>query len=97
MNKSELVASIATKSKLTKKDSEMVLNAFIEIVGTTLKKREKITLIGFGTFEARKRAARKGMNPQTKEELKIPAKTVPIFKPGSALKELVNTSKKKKN
>ena len=96
MNKSELVASIAEKSKLTKKDSETVLNAFIEIVGASLKKREKITLIGFGTFEARKRAARKGMNPQTKEELKIPAKTVPVFKPGSALKEIVNNSKKKK-
>lgn len=96
MNKSELVASIAEKSKLTKKDSEIVLNALIETIGSTLKKKEKITLIGFGTFEARKRAARKGMNPQTKEELKIPAKTVPVFRPGSALKELVNTSKKKK-
>lgn len=95
MNKAELVASIATKSKLTKKDSETVLNAFMDIVGATLKKKEKITLIGFGTFETRKRAARNGMNPQTKEVLKIPAKTVPVFKPGSALKDLVDKKKKK--
>jgi DNA-binding protein HU-beta len=96
MNKSELVGEIATKSKMTKRDSEIVLNAFIESVEETLKKGDKITLVGFGSFEVRKRAARQGMNPQTKEPIKIAAKKVPVFKPGKNLKELVNGKAAKK-
>jgi len=89
MTKSELVAMIASKSNLTKKDSESALNAFIESVTETMKKGDKISLVGFGTFETRKRAARTGVNPRTKETIKIPATTVPAFKAGKALKENV--------
>jgi len=91
MNKSELVAEIAKKSSLTKKDSEIALNALIEVIGDTLKKGDKISLVGFGSYEVRKRKARIGMNPQTKEEIKIPAKKVAVFKPGKTLKELVDS------
>ena len=96
MNKGELVASIATKSKTTKKEAEVFLNSFIEVVEETLKKKDKISLVGFGSFEVRDRKARVGMNPQTKEEIKIPAKKVPVFKAGKALKEIVDPPKKKK-
>jgi len=89
MTKAELVAMIANKSNLTKKDSESALNAFIESVTETMKKGDKISLVGFGTFETRKRAARTGVNPRTKETIKIPATTVPAFKAGKALKENV--------
>jgi DNA-binding protein HU-beta len=91
MNKSELVGEIAKKSNLTKKNSEIALNALIEVVGDTLKKGEKISLVGFGSYEVRKRKARVGTNPQTREEIKIPAKKVAVFKPGKTLKELVNS------
>jgi DNA-binding protein HU-beta len=94
MNKAELVNSIAQKSKMTKKDSETALNAIIKSVEDTLKKGEKISLVGFGSFEVRKRKARKGMNPQTKEAIKIPAKKVPVFKAGKGLREAVNKKKK---
>lgn len=90
MNKGELVTAISEKTDTTKKSAEELLNAFIEVVTEELKKGEKIQLIGFGTFETRKRAARKGRNPQTKEEIKIPASTVPAFKAGKSLKEVVN-------
>lgn len=90
MNKGELVTAISEKTDTTKKGAEELLNAFIEVVTEELKKGEKIQLIGFGTFETRKRAARKGRNPQTKEEIKIPASTVPAFKAGKSLKEVVN-------
>ena len=80
---------IASKSNLTKKDSESALNAFIESVTETMKKGDKISLVGFGTFETRKRAERTGVNPRTKETIKIPATTVPAFKAGKALKENV--------
>ena len=89
MTKAELVAMIASKSNLTKKDSESALNAFIESVTETMKKGDKIILVGFGTFETRKRAERTGVNPRTKETIKIPATTVPAFKAGKALKENV--------
>ena len=89
MTKAELVAMIASKSNLTKKDSESALNAFIESVTETMKKGDKISLVGFGTFETRKRAERTGVNPRTKETIKIPATTVPAFKAGKALKENV--------
>ncbi|MBS4900296.1 MAG: HU family DNA-binding protein [Clostridiales bacterium] len=96
MNKSELIASIAEKAELTKKDSEKALAAFIDTVAAQLKSGEKIQLVGFGTFEVVDRAARTGKNPQTGKEIKIPASKAPKFKPGKALKELVNTPAKKK-
>ncbi|NPV44015.1 DNA-binding protein HU [Koleobacter methoxysyntrophicus] len=90
MNKSELIASIAEKSGLTKKDSEKALNAFIESVEEALVKGDKVQLVGFGTFEVRERSARKGRNPQTGDEIDIPAASVPAFKAGKALKDKVN-------
>ena len=90
MNKSELIAAIATKTRETKKDAEATLNAFVNVVSETLAKGDKVQLVGFGSFEVRKRAARKGRNPQTKEEIKIPASKAPVFKAGKALKDLVN-------
>ena len=90
MNKSELIAAIAAKTGATKKDAEATLNAFIDVVTESLVKGDKVQLVGFGSFEVRKRAARKGRNPQTKEEIKIPASKAPVFKAGKALKELVN-------
>ncbi|WP_035292693.1 MULTISPECIES: HU family DNA-binding protein [Clostridiaceae] len=90
MNKAELIASMAEKSKLTKKDAETALKAFIESVQETLEKGEKVQLIGFGTFETRERAERVGRNPRTKEEITIPASTVPVFKAGKEFKERVN-------
>ena len=90
MNKAELVAAISEKTGTSKKSTETSLNAFVEIVTEALKKDEKVQLVGFGSFEVRKRAARKGRNPQTKEEIKIPASKAPVFKAGKALKELVN-------
>ena len=90
MNKAELIAKIAEESKLTKKAAETALDAFVTSVEGALKNGEKVQLVGFGTFEVRKRAARKGRNPQTKEEIKIPASKAPVFKAGKALKDLVN-------
>jgi len=90
MNKSELIAAIAAKTGSTKKDAEASLNAFVDVVTETLVKGDKVQLVGFGSFEVRKRAARKGRNPQTKEEIKIPASKAPVFKAGKALKDLVN-------
>ncbi len=90
MNKSELIAAMSAKTGATKKSSEEALEAFISTVTTSLKKGEKVQLVGFGSFEVRKRAARKGRNPQTKEEIKIPASKAPVFKAGKALKDVVN-------
>ncbi len=90
MNKADLVASMAEKSKLSKKDSERALNAFIESVEVALKKGQKVQLVGFGSFEVRNRAARKGRNPQTKAEIIIPASKAPVFKVGKALKDAVS-------
>ncbi len=91
MNKSELVASIAEKSNLTKKDAEMALNAFISSVEEALVDGEKVQLVGFGTFEVRDRKAREGRNPRNPEEvIKIPASKAPVFRAGKALKESVN-------
>ena len=90
MNKTELVAAIAAKAEVSKKDAENVLNAFIDTVGSTLKSGDKIQLVGFGTFETRERAARKGKNPQTGAVIDIPAATVPAFKAGKALKDAVS-------
>ena len=90
MNKGELIARIAEESKLTKKAAEAALDAFMSSVEGALAKGEKVQLVGFGTFEVRQRAARKGRNPQTKAEIKIPASKAPVFKAGKALKETVN-------
>ena len=90
MNKAELVAAIAAKTGESKKASEALVNAFTEVVADALKGGDKVQLVGFGSFEVRKRAARKGRNPQTKEEIKIPASKAPVFKAGKALKDLVN-------
>lgn len=87
MNKSTLVAAIAEKADLTKKDAEKALAAFVESVGDALKAGEKVQLVGFGTFEVRERAAREGKNPQTGEKISIPASKVPAFKAGQALKD----------
>jgi len=89
MNKSELISSMAEKSKLTKKDTETILKAFIESVEETLAKKEKVQLIGFGTFEIRNRSARIGRNPRTKEEISISETIVPVFKAGKELKDKV--------
>lgn len=90
MNKAELIASIADKSGLTKKDSEKALNAFMESVNEALAKGEKVQLVGFGTFEVRERKERKGRNPRTQEEMIIPASKAPVFKAGKALKDMLN-------
>ena len=90
MNKAELIAAVAAKTGETKKAAEEFVNAFVSVVTDSLVKGEKVQLVGFGSFEVRKRAARKGRNPQTKEEIKIPASKAPVFKAGKALKELVN-------
>ena len=89
MNKTELVASVAEKSGLTKKDSEKAVNAVLAAVTESLEKGEKVQLVGFGTFEVRERKARKAQNPQTKKEITIPATKVPAFKAGKGLKEVV--------
>ena len=90
MNKTELIAAIAEKTELSKKDSEKALKAFIEVVTEELKKGEKIQLVGFGTFEVAERAARDGRNPQTGEGMPIPASKAPKFKAGKALKDEIN-------
>ncbi len=90
MNKAELIAAVAAKTGATKKSAEEAVNAFVEVVTETLQKGDKVQLVGFGSFEVIKRAARKGRNPQTKEEIKIPASKAPKFKAGKALKDLIN-------
>ena len=90
MNKEELVQEIAKKAKVTQKDASEVLGALVDTIQKTVAKGKKVTLVGFGTFDVRKRIARKERNPQTKEEIKIPASKAPAFKAGKALKELVN-------
>lgn len=90
MNKQELVASMAEKSQLTKKDAEAALKAFVDSVQEALVNGDKVQLIGFGTFETRERAAREGRNPRTNETITIPASVVPAFKAGKEFKEKVN-------
>ncbi|MBZ2174589.1 HU family DNA-binding protein [Schnuerera sp. xch1] len=91
MNKAELVASMAEKGNMTKKDAENALNAFMEAVQESLTGGEKVQLVGFGTFEVRDRKAREGRNPRNPEEvIQIPASKAPVFKAGKGLKEAVN-------
>ena len=94
MNKSELIEAMANEASLSKKDAEAALNAYTDVITEALKKGDKVTLVGFGTYEVRKRAARTGKNPQTGEAIKINAAKVPAFKPGKALKDAVNGAKK---
>lgn len=89
MNKTELVAAMAEKAGISKKDAEKALAAFVGTVTDELKKGDKVQLIGFGTFETRKRAARTGINPKTKQTIKIAASKTPVFKAGAALKAAV--------
>lgn len=90
MNKQELINAIADETGLSKKDTEATINSFVNVVSNTLADKDKVQLIGFGTFETRERAARTGRNPQTGEELKIAASVIPAFKAGKALKDKVN-------
>ncbi len=89
MNKAELVAAIAAKAEISKKDADKALAATLATITDAMKGGKKVQLIGFGTFETRHRAARKGKNPQTGAEVTIPAANVPVFKAGKALKDIV--------
>ncbi|MBC8536756.1 HU family DNA-binding protein [Feifania hominis] len=89
MNKTELIAAVAEKTALSKKDSEKAVAAFVDAVTEALKAGDKVQLVGFGTFEVRERGERKGRNPQTKQEIVIPASKLPVFKAGKALKDVV--------
>ena len=89
MNKTELIAAVAEKAGIAKKDAGAALDAMSESIIEALKKGDKVQIVGFGTFETRKRAARTGINPQTKAEIKIAASTVPAFKAGKAFKDAV--------
>ncbi len=90
MNKTELVAAMAEQAGVSKKDAEKTLKAFTDVVADTLKKGDKIQLVGFGTFEVAERAAREGRNPQTGKTMKIAASKAPKFKAGKALKDMLN-------
>ncbi len=89
MNKAELIAAMAEKAELSKKDSEKALKAFIDVVTDELVKGEKVQLVGFGTFEVSERPAREGRNPQTGETMEIKASKAPKFKAGKALKDII--------
>jgi DNA-binding protein HU-beta len=95
MNKADLIDIIAKKAELTKKDAGVALDAMMESIGASLVKGEKVTLVGFGTFDVRDRKARTGVNPQTKEKIKIPASKAPVFKAGKDLKTKVAAVKAK--
>lgn len=90
MNRTELVAAMAEKTQLSKKDADLALKAFIDVVSEEMQKGEKVQLVGFGTFEVSERAAREGRNPQTGETMTIAASKSPKFKAGKVLKDLVN-------
>lgn len=89
MNKSELINAVAEKAALSKKDSEAAVTAALDAIAAALAEGEEVRLVGFGTFEVKKREARIGRNPKTKEEIQIPATKVPAFKPGKALKDMI--------
>ena len=90
MNKTELIAAVAEKADLSKKDAEAAITATVDAITEALTQGEKVQLVGFGSFEVKTRAARVGRNPKTKESIKIPASKVPVFKPGKALKDIVS-------
>ncbi|MCI9432405.1 MAG: HU family DNA-binding protein [Oscillospiraceae bacterium] len=89
MNKNELINAVAEKAALSKKDAEAAVTAALDAVAAALAEGDEVRLVGFGTFEVKKREARIGRNPKTKEEIQIPATKVPAFKPGKALKDIV--------
>lgn len=89
MNKVELIGAVAEQSELSKKDAEKAVNAFVAVVTKTIAAGDKVQMVGFGTFQVRERAERKGINPQTKESILIPASKAPAFKAGKALKDAV--------
>ncbi len=89
MNKADLITAVAEKASLSKKDTEAAINATVEVITKTLAEGDKVQLVGFGAFEVKHRAARIGRNPRTKESIKIPASTVPVFKAGKTLKNAV--------
>ena len=89
MNKTELIAAVAEKAELSKKDAEAAITAMVEAITEALQKEEKVQLVGFGSFEVKKRSERMGRNPQTKEAIPIPASKAPVFKAGKALKDAV--------
>ena len=91
MNKADLISQVAEKTEMTKKDVEKTVSAFLATIEEALSKGEKVQLVGFGTFEIRERAARKGRNPQTGEEISIAAARVPVFKAGKALRDAVSS------
>ncbi len=93
MNKAELINAVADKAGLSKKDTEQAVNAVIDVITAALKKGDKVQLVGFGGFEVKKRAARTGRNPRTKETIQIPASKIPVFKAGKALKDAVAKKK----
>ena len=90
MTKTELISAVAQKTELSKKDSEKAVSAVIEAITEALTNGDKVSLVGFGTFEVKERAARKGVNPRTKETIDIPASKLPSFKAGKALKDSVS-------
>lgn len=90
MNKSELIDSVSMKANLSKKESEAAVNALLDTISEALVNEEKVVLVGFGTFETKRRAERMGRNPSTKQEIKIPASKAPVFKAGKGLKDKVN-------
>jgi len=90
VNKTELVSAVAEKAEMTKKDAEKAINAVFASIEEALARGDKVQLVGFGTFEVRDREARKGRNPQTGQEIEIPATRVPAFKAGKALRDAVN-------
>ena len=89
MNKTELIAEIAVKAGLAKKDAEKAVNTMMDVISDAMAAGEKVQLVGFGSFETKKREARVGRNPKTKEAIEIPASCVPVFKAGKALKDKV--------
>jgi len=90
MNKTELVAAVAEKAQLSKKDTDACLSALVDVISSTLVAGDKVQWTGFGSFELRQRAARKGINPATGAQIDIPASTAPAFKPGKAFKDAVS-------
>ena len=89
MNKAELIAAVAEKTGMSKKDTETVIVAALNTITEALAEEEKVQLVGFGSFEVKKRAERTGLNPKTMERIAIPASKAPVFKPGKALKDAV--------
>ena len=93
MNRSELIDAIAKHTGATKADTDRFLNSFTSVIEKNIKRKEGVKLVGFGTFSSSKRKARLGRNPQTGQEIQIPARTVPVFRPGALLKQAVNSGK----